>query len=83
MYFLRVDEFPADRVIISKTKEELIEVMFKRFSFLDYVPNREEGETLLNQALDGFNDILKEYQFGKLTIEKAKTFEGCVIERLF
>ncbi len=83
MYFLRVDEFPADRIIISKTKEELIEVMFKRFSFLDYVPDREEGEALLNQALDGFNDILKEYQFGKLTIEKAKTFEGCVIERLF
>ena len=83
MYFLRIDEFPIDRVIISKTKEELIEVMFKRFSFLDYVPNREEGESLLKQEFDGFNDIISAYQFGKLTLEKTISFEGCIIERLF
>jgi len=83
MYFLRVDEFPIDRVFISKTKEDLIELMFSKYNFDELVPSREEGVEIIKDQLDTFSDTIKEYQFGKLTIEKSISFEGCIVEKLF
>ena len=83
MYFLRVDEFPIDRVTISKSKDQLIDLMFSQYNFDEYVPNREEGTQILSDLLDGFSDTIKEYQFGKLTIEKSISFEGCIIQKMF
>jgi hypothetical protein len=83
MYFLRVDEFPIDRVFISKTKEVLIELMFSKYNFDELVPSREEGVEIIKDQLDTLRDTIKEYQFGKLTIEKSISFEGCIVEKLF
>ncbi len=83
MYFLRVDVFPIDKVFISKQKKDLIDLMFSKYEFIDYVPNMEEGIEILNDLFDGYNEAIEKYKFGKLTIEKATTFEGCDIERLF
>lgn len=83
MYFVRIDVFPIDKVIISKRKEELIDLLFSQYNFIENVPNKEEGVEILNDLFEGYNDTVEKFKFGKLTIEMATTFEGCDIERFF
>ena len=83
MYFLRIDVFPIDKVIIAKRKETLIEFLFSQYNFVENVPNHEEGFQILAELFEGYSDTIEKFKFGKLTIEKAATFEGCEIQRLF
>jgi hypothetical protein len=82
MYFLRIDVFPIDKVIIAKQKETLIDLLFSKYNFIENVPDLKEGTEILNDLFEGYSDTIEKFQFGKLTIEKAISFEGCDIERV-